>query len=189
MTKRSVFHKAIAPASLVFMLLVNTAPADAWWPRRHAQCYPEIKHRRFLPRTHRTIFIDGVDYYYDNGIFYRRGRSGYVFITAPTGAVVPELPRAYHVLVINGRTYYSFDNVYYVESSQGYQVVQRPTVYEVPAQTVVMPEESFVVHVPNANGSYTPVVITRSGDEYVGPHGEYYHEQPTVDQLRAMYAK
>ncbi len=46
---------------------------------------------------------------------------------------------------------------------------------------------SVVVHVVNNNGSYTPVNLTRRGDEYIGPRGEYYHGLPTQEQLQPYY--
>ena len=44
-----------------------------------------------------------------------------------------------------------------------------------------------VINVPNANGSITPVVIKRYGNQWVGPKGEIYNSYPTVDQLKPMY--
>ena len=48
-------------------------------------------------------------------------------------------------------------------------------------------EETVVINVPNANGSYTPVTLRRQGGTYIGPRGELYMSMPTVDQLRAVY--
>jgi hypothetical protein len=47
--------------------------------------------------------------------------------------------------------------------------------------------DEFTVNIPNRRGGYTPVVIKRSGDGYVGPQGEYYPEFPKVFQLEMMY--
>ncbi|MCM8794339.1 MAG: hypothetical protein NC819_00820 [Candidatus Omnitrophica bacterium] len=57
-------------------------------------------------------------------------------------------------------------------------------------RTVVVqasPADTFVINVPNANGSYTPVVFRRVGGTYIGPRGEYYLAMPTVEQLSAVY--
>jgi hypothetical protein len=47
--------------------------------------------------------------------------------------------------------------------------------------------ESYTVNVPNAEGGYTPLVVTKSGSGYVGPQGEYYAEFPSVAQLQVVY--
>jgi hypothetical protein len=49
--------------------------------------------------------------------------------------------------------------------------------------------DTVTVNVPNSNGSYTSVVLKRSGNGYVGPQGEYYDQVPTTAQLQAMYGK
>ena len=44
-----------------------------------------------------------------------------------------------------------------------------------------------MVNVKNSNGSYTPVLIRKTGNQFVGPRGEYYSAMPTVEQLKAPY--
>ena len=50
-------------------------------------------------------------------------------------------------------------------------------------------ERTVVINVPNHNGSYTPIALRKSGSGYIGPQGEYYHGNPTVTQLRALYGR
>lgn len=50
-------------------------------------------------------------------------------------------------------------------------------------------ERMIVVNVPNCNGSYTPIALRKFGRGYMGPQGEYYHGNPTVAQLRALYGR
>ncbi|NQU95072.1 MAG: hypothetical protein HQ549_02400 [Candidatus Omnitrophica bacterium] len=50
-------------------------------------------------------------------------------------------------------------------------------------------ERTIVVNVPNCNGSYTPIALRKYGTGYIGPQGEYYHGNPTVAQLRALYGR
>ena len=55
---------------------------------------------------------------------------------------------------------------------------------------VVSAPQSFVVNVPNRNGSYTQVTLRAGGNgTYVGPQGEVYPTQPTMEQLQAMYGQ
>ena len=42
---------------------------------------------------------------------------------------------------------------------------------------------SVVINVPNSNGSYTRVKLTRYGNEWVGPRGERYAYVPSPEQL------
>jgi hypothetical protein len=51
------------------------------------------------------------------------------------------------------------------------------------------PSESVEINVPNARGGYTPVVLTRCEGGYVGPQGEYYPGNPTLEQLKALYGQ
>ncbi len=47
--------------------------------------------------------------------------------------------------------------------------------------------DSFTVNVPNSQGGYTAIVITKSGNGYTGQKGEYYSQFPSVSQLQAVY--
>ena len=49
--------------------------------------------------------------------------------------------------------------------------------------------ESVVINIPNSNGSYTQVTLTKSGDGYIGPQGEYYTGHPTVEELKVLYGE
>ena len=184
--KKNVF--LIMCVSIIF--IAQAVNAYAWVPMRHSH-HPHHPRRAVrLPSSHTTILVAGLPYYYYGGVFYRRGPSRYVIVTAPVGAVVPVLPVEYQSVVINGTTYYTYDNVYYVQSPAGYTVTPTPVVAQVPSvQTTTPSEDAYVVHVPNANGSYTPVVLKKSGEGFVGPQGEYYPKHPTVEQLKVMYAK
>ena len=44
-----------------------------------------------------------------------------------------------------------------------------------------------VVNVTNKNGSITPVVLRRVGNQWQGPRGELYNNLPTVEQLAPVY--
>jgi len=44
-----------------------------------------------------------------------------------------------------------------------------------------------VVNVTNSNGSTTPVVLHRSGTQWVGPRGEMYNNLPSEAQLKPVY--
>ena len=44
------------------------------------------------------------------------------------------------------------------------------------------------INIPNSNGSYTSVVLTKYGSGFLEPQGEYYPTPPAVEQLRFLYA-
>lgn len=44
-----------------------------------------------------------------------------------------------------------------------------------------------VINVQNSNGSYTPVVLRKVGNQWMGPRGEYYTALPTEEQLKKPY--
>ena len=48
-------------------------------------------------------------------------------------------------------------------------------------------QSTVTVMVHNTNGSYTPIVLRRYGNEFIGPRGEYYTALPGDAQLRPIY--
>lgn len=54
-------------------------------------------------------------------------------------------------------------------------------------QSVEAQANTTVVNVTNSNGSTTPVVLHRSGSQWVGPRGELYNALPGEAQLKPVY--
>ncbi len=52
-----------------------------------------------------------------------------------------------------------------------------------PAQST----DVVTVNITNSNGSVTPVKLTRSGTNYIGPKGEVYDHLPTEAELKPVY--
>jgi hypothetical protein len=131
-------------------------------------------------------------YRYHHDRFYRPGLFGWAFGMAipPIGAVITNLPSGHSVVTIGGGHYYRHGDVYFRSCDSGYMVVEQPVVVErVVEKTVIVPEADSVVNVPNGDGTYTTVKLVRKGRGYVGPQGEYYENNPSVEQLRVLYAK
>ena len=146
-----------------------------------------------------TVVVHGSPYYYSRGRYYRPCTGGYVMVPAPVGAVVSELPPASRTVVIDGMVYREYDGVYYKSGPAGYTVVPvaqgeqaiaiAKAESDQPGATVSQ-EPTVMVNVPNRNGSYTPVTLQLAGNGmYIGPQGEVYPNQPTAEQLAAMYGK
>ena len=85
------------------------------------------------------------------------------------------------------------EDTYYAAAPSGYAVVTLPSATPAPV-TVAPPKieskseiDSYEIHIPNDNGSYTLVILKKVEKGFVGPQGEYYPEHPTVEQLKALY--
>ncbi len=104
--------------------------------------------------------------HHHNRGWYHRGTRAYVIFGTPGVTIVNTLPR---------RSYNCGDG-YHQSVRGGYSVVSAP--------------QSIVVNVPNRNGSYTQVTLqVANNGTYVGPQGEVYPTQPTMEQLQTMYGQ
>jgi hypothetical protein len=107
---------------------------------------------------------------------------------------------------VNGVPYY-YENPYYVAAPVGYVGVAQPPLAYVPASTSMAApyatpsaassqppaaasvSDSFDIHIPNGNGSFTLITLQKTEKGFLGPQGEFYTDHPTEDQLRARYIK
>ncbi len=172
-------------AGLAVALFSPSAQADdRWFHHHHDRPYYWREARR--PSLAVGIFVGGIPYDYCEGSFYRHGPRGYVIVPAPVGAVVTTLPSGCRTVIINGVVYKVYDGAYYQSVPGGYAVV--PAAPAAAAPTVAL--QTIVVNVPNKNGSYTPVKLQpASNGTYIGPQGEVYPNQPTMEQLKQMYGQ
>ncbi len=198
MINRNFISKFLVISCLGVAALVQSSDADARVNRRqypYRQHYLKDKFVTVLPGRFVKIALDGHSYYYVNGVFYQKRKLGYVVVAAPRGAVVSKLPHGHKVIVDNGMQYYTFNGVYWKHAPAGYIVVSKPTTIalETPQPTSIEVSKdtgkSFVINIPNLDGSYTIVTLTSSGEGFTGPQGEYYPEFPQVEQLKVMYGK
>ena len=70
-----------------------------------------------------------------------------------------------------------------------YVVVPKPVVSQSVVVTQNYSGERVSINILNSNGSYTTITLVRQGDGYLGPQGEYYPGNPTIEQLRSLYGK
>lgn len=112
-------------------------------------------------------------------------------------------------VVIGGVSCYYNDGTYYTQSGDNMAAVMPPpakpnvTVTPAPAPTtqaaikeqtqaeprVIAQPNDTVVNVPNSDGGFTSVILTRHDKGYVGPNGEYYSDRPTPAQLKVFYGR
>lgn len=168
--------------ALICLLFAAFSPDAFAWDRWH----------RNLHDRHEEIDWGGHRYHYDDGRFYTHNAFGFFLSAPPVGAVVASIPTGNSRIVIGGTTYYHYNDVYYKNCPEGYIIVSDPIQY---SNEKNMPQrrslsgKTVTINVPNANGSYTPVTLVRQGNGYVGPQGEFYPGNPSVEQLEALYGK
>ena len=79
----------------------------------------------------------------------------------------------------------------------GQVVVAAPSIAPVASQAVapsvpsqIIPvNNSLEISIPNGDGSYTSVTLTKTDKGFLGPQGEFYADHPTEDQLKTRYCK
>jgi len=134
-------------------------------------------------------------YSYRGGHWYKSGWFwGSLATGLAIGTIVSRLPPRHETVYVRDTPYYYYDGIYYRPYPSGYIVVQSPPATTVvTAPSVTQPKatsgETIAVNIPNANGGYTPVILTKYETGYIGPQGEYYEGHPTVEQLRVLYGK
>ncbi len=186
-------------AAVAFALCACPATAQASWGKKgrgypHHERYPNGRLTFALPHGSIAIGFGGRNYYYSEGLFYKPGIREYIVVPPPSGAVVYAIPAGYNQVAVDGTTYYVYNGVYYSRVAQGYQVIQPPApVVLDPSMVSVgaakVEQQAFTINIPNADGGYSAVIVTRSAKGYVGPQGEFYPEFPKVAQLQVMYGK
>lgn len=98
---------------------------------------------RTLPSRYETMDFGGTRYYYNNNVYYRPHRNGYIVVDNPRGrttvtryssnrvvtpgtTVIQTLPRGHRVVTYNGTRYYQSGDAYYQPMNGGYQIVANP---------------------------------------------------------------
>jgi hypothetical protein len=142
-------------------------------------------------RSREVVTVGHQRYSYHDGRFYKP--SWFWFDIAlfhpPLGAVVSFLPSGYVSLVIGGSRYYHANNIYYRACPSGYVVVPAPEVNQNVISGQNLSGEKVSINILNSNGSYTTVILVKQKGGYVGPQGEFYPGNPTVEQLKSLYGK
>ena len=151
----------------------------------------------------------GGRHYYSGGSWYRHGWLGFdIAVSAlAIGALIDSLPPRYSTVVVGGVPYYYYDNYYYQPYPYGGYIVVPPPVLIQPiaampqtipgAAAITQPQpqsqpqgqDVSTINIPNVRGGYTAVTLKKAGNGYVGPQGEYYSDNPTVEQLKVLYGK
>ncbi len=124
--------------------------------------------KRSLPtRSSRAKVINhkGVNYRYDNGLFYKNSNRNYLSVRPPIGIRVTSLPTARILFNLRGLPYYYYDGIYYNSIRNGYYEVIAPPIG---AQLDRLPPFSNKVYVDGreyyvSENIYYKTVQNRSG--------------------------
>jgi len=116
---------------------------------------------RKLPRGYKRVWYNRVPYYYDRGVFYRPGASGYIVVRAPFGAIVVSLPVGYQRIWVDSSFYYAYGGYFYRKVPRGYVVVEPPDKieFEEVDPDIVQPSQTATGEVSVT----APVLNVRSG--------------------------
>jgi hypothetical protein len=169
---------------------------------------------RYFPRGYNHCNLrNGRKFYYHNGLFFRWIDTGFVVVEPPYGEVIATLPSGYISFKFGNFSYYYLDGVYYKSVPDGYVIVPETEIEnyrkksnkdtneiqtqqllqsQTTTQSQIQQQQSineYSVNIPNTDGTYTVVKLTKSGNGYTGPQGEFYDGHPTVEQLKILYGK
>ena len=79
-----------------------------------------------LPYASSRINYGGNYYHFNNGLFYRPSRGGFVVAAPPFGLRIGILPRGFLSFTIGGLPYYYYCGTYYIHRGGEYEVVAPP---------------------------------------------------------------
>ena len=110
-----------------------------------------------------------------------------VEVQPPVGAVVPKLPDDPVIINDGEETYYVDDGVFYRKVWGGYKVIPPPFGPRSSDGAGGDDRDDIYNHLPDFEGGYVDVTLSRTGQGFKGPQDEYYSEFPPMDQLQEMY--
>lgn len=123
---------------------------------------------RGLRDGYRRLFLNGMPYFYDGGIYYQQMGEDYQEVYPPVGAMVPELPDGAIGLEIAGGTYYYAGGAFYVQQEGGFVIVAPPLgaiVPELPPGSVAVSLNGRVVY--QFNGVFYQPVFVNGETQYM----------------------
>lgn len=127
------------------------------------------RHLHDLPVGYFSLFVNGVPYYYDDGIYYQPAEDGYQEVYPPVGADVPQPPDGAIAIDAGGLRYYYAGGAFYVEQAgSGFAIAPTPigvTVPELPPGAVQVSVNGGVAY--QFNGIYYRPVFVDGVTQYV----------------------
>ena len=96
----------------------------------HGFAYGERRHS--LRAGYLRLFVNGMPFYYDDGIYFQLEGDDYEEVYPPVGAVVQELPDGAIEIDAEGLIYYYAAGAFYVQQDDGFVIVPPPIGVTVP---------------------------------------------------------
>lgn len=138
-----------------------------------------------LARPHRSVSDrahNPKDYHWRDGYWWVGG----MVAAFTAGTIIAALPPRREIVYVGKVPYYYDGAYYYRRCPGGYAVVKKPVTFAQPAPVEF---NTITINIPNSDSSFTPVMLTRYKNGYLGSQGEYYCGRPTIEQLKALYGK
>ncbi|UCH79766.1 MAG: SH3 domain-containing protein [Nitrospiraceae bacterium] len=138
---------------------------------------------RKLPRGYRRVWHRDKPYFYFGGVFYLKGPSGFVSVSAPIGAVIVSLPIGYTRVWVGSSWYYTYGGVFYRRAPSGYVVVNPPVdvILEEEVPIIVQPSEAAsgqvsvtasILNVRSGPGLHFPLIYQVHRGYILEVHGQ-----------------
>jgi hypothetical protein len=113
------------------------------------------------------LYVGGLPFYYDDGIYYQQMGDDYQAVYPPVGANLTGLPDGAIEIDAGNITYYYAGGAFYVQQGSGYVIVATPigvTVPELPPGAVQVSVNNGVVY--QFNGIYYQPVFVNGVTQY-----------------------
>jgi hypothetical protein len=134
-----------------------------------------------------SIQVGNFSFRYDNGIYYRQTKHGYVVAPAPRGAIIHSLPPGHARVVNNGYVYYCYNNVYYRQAPEGYIVVEPPVTIVQQSPAVAVASTSAPISAECSVWLGEQELLLRNGQFFRNtPEGLVWVEMPVGALIKAL---
>ncbi|HNV85859.1 MAG TPA: DUF6515 family protein [Candidatus Omnitrophota bacterium] len=130
-----------------------------------------------LPPGYTTVFVNRAPYYEYGYTYYAPAPGGYTVVTPPTVPAPQPIVTAQPVAAVPPASYTQAPS----------QPAPANTQTALPAGIDETKIDTFEIHLPNGDGTFTLVTLRKTNTGFLGPQGEFYPDHPTVDQLKERY--
>lgn len=113
------------------------------------------------------LFVNGVPFFYDDGIYYQQAGDDYTAVYPPVGATIPALPDGAIEIFAGNMVYYYAGGAFYVQQDGGFVIAPTPmgvVVPELPPGNVMVMLSGRVVY--QFNGIYYQPVFVNGLTQY-----------------------
>ena len=114
------------------------------------------------------LWVSGLPYYYDDGIYYQQAGDDYQEVYPPVGAIVQALPDGAIAIDVGNLTYYYAGGAFYVQQNGGFIIAAAPmgvTVPELPPGAVQISVNGGVAY--QFNGIYYQPMFVNGVTQYM----------------------